>query len=72
MSALISVQDLRKHYRVAKRESGLRGAVRQLFAPRHETVRALDGVSFAAGPEAADGRSSSTRGSSSTTAILRR
>ncbi len=43
---LVSVRDLKKHFTVAKRDPGLRGAIRQLFAPRHEVVKALDGVSF--------------------------
>jgi ABC-2 type transport system ATP-binding protein len=43
---MISVRDLSKHFVVAKRGPGLKGAVRQLFAPKHEVVKAVDSVSF--------------------------
>jgi ABC-2 type transport system ATP-binding protein len=43
---MISIRDLRKHYRVHKRPPGLRAAVRSLFRRSYETVLAVDGVSF--------------------------
>ncbi len=43
---MISVRGLHKHYRVAKREAGLRAAVSSLFRRRYETVRAVDGIDF--------------------------
>jgi len=43
---MISVRGLQKHYRVAKREAGLRAAVSSLFHRRYETVRAVDGIDF--------------------------
>jgi ABC-2 type transport system ATP-binding protein len=45
-SPMISVRGLHKHYRVAKREAGLRAAVSSLFRRRYETVRAVDGIDF--------------------------
>jgi ABC-2 type transport system ATP-binding protein len=43
---LISVRDLRKHYRVHERPPGLAAAVRSIFRRTYKTVRAVDGVSF--------------------------
>jgi ABC-2 type transport system ATP-binding protein len=43
---MISVRELRKHYRVHKRPPGLRSALRSLFRRTYETVPAVDGVSF--------------------------
>jgi len=47
MSIVIEAIDLHKHFKVIKHRPGLRGAVQNLFARRHEIVRAVDGVSFA-------------------------
>ena len=46
MSAVIKVQDLRKQYRYAKRGRGLIGALRGAVAPEHQTIDAVDGISF--------------------------
>ena len=46
MSAVISVQDLRKQYRYAKRGRGLIGALRGAVAPEHQTIGAVDAISF--------------------------
>jgi ABC-2 type transport system ATP-binding protein len=46
MSAVISVQDLRKQYRYAKRGRGLIGALKGAIAPEHQTIQAVDGISF--------------------------
>lgn len=46
MSIVIEAADLRKHFKIFKHRPGLRGAVRNLFFRRHETVHAVDGVSF--------------------------
>ena len=46
MSAVITVQDLRKSYRYAKRGRGLIGALRGAVAPEHQTIAAVDGISF--------------------------
>jgi ABC-2 type transport system ATP-binding protein len=43
---VIDVRDLVKHYRVHKRAPGLGAALRSLVSRRHETVRAVDGISF--------------------------
>ena len=45
-TAQIRVRDLEKSFQVAKRRRGLRGAVRGLFKPDYQTVRALHGMSF--------------------------
>ncbi|MCB9555082.1 MAG: ATP-binding cassette domain-containing protein [Deltaproteobacteria bacterium] len=42
--------DLAKHYRVHRREAGISAALRSLFARRFETIRAVDGISFAIDP----------------------
>ena len=42
----IVVRDLRKGFRIAKRQSGTLGAVRGLFSRSYEVIKALDGVSF--------------------------
>ena len=43
----IVVDQLRKTYRVHEREPGIAGALKAMLRPRHRTVQALDGVSFA-------------------------
>jgi len=43
---VIDVRDLAKHYRVHKRPPGLWPALRSLVRRTHETVRAVDGLSF--------------------------
>jgi ABC-2 type transport system ATP-binding protein len=46
----IEVEGLTKHYQVYHKEEGLAGSLRALFHRRYETVRAVDGVSFAIAP----------------------
>jgi ABC-2 type transport system ATP-binding protein len=50
MKSIITVNDLHKHFRVAKHQRGFAGAVRNLFSREFKLVRAVDGVSFAVNP----------------------
>ena len=43
---MIDVRELRKHFKVHKRPPGLGAALRSVLRRRHETVKAVDGVSF--------------------------
>jgi ABC-2 type transport system ATP-binding protein len=43
---VIRVRDLRKHYRVHRREPGLGAALRSLLRRRYDAVPAVDGISF--------------------------
>ena len=43
---LISVDNLVKEFKVARREPGLKGAVKYLFSRKHEIVKAVDNISF--------------------------
>jgi ABC-2 type transport system ATP-binding protein len=43
---VIQVRELRKEYKVHRRPPGLGASIRSLFRRRHETVRAVDGISF--------------------------
>lgn len=43
---MIEFQNICKTYRVAKRQSGFKNAVKSLFSREYETIRALDNVSF--------------------------
>lgn len=45
----IIAEGLTKTYRVAKKREGVKGAVVDLFRPRHEVLTAVDGISFALG-----------------------
>ena len=47
MGSLIHVEDLTKHYHRPRRQEGFLGGVRTLFTRQVDTVRAVDGVSFA-------------------------
>ena len=47
---MIQVRELRKEYKVHRRPPGLGASIRSLFRRRHETVRAVDGISFSVGP----------------------
>ncbi len=43
---IIEVKNLKKYYRVYKKEPGLRGSVKSLFKRQYEEVRAVDNISF--------------------------
>jgi ABC-2 type transport system ATP-binding protein len=43
---LISVNNLVKEFKVARREPGLKGAAKHLFSRKHEIVKAVDNISF--------------------------
>jgi viologen exporter family transport system ATP-binding protein len=45
-SPMISVGDLRKHFKVHRRPPGLRSAVRSVFRRPTTTVKAVDGITF--------------------------
>jgi ABC-2 type transport system ATP-binding protein len=47
---VIAVESLSKHYRVHSRAPGLRAALRSLVRRPHDTVRAVDGISFRIDP----------------------
>jgi ABC-2 type transport system ATP-binding protein len=42
----IVVSDLKKYYRVHRKETGLMGSLRSLFKREYEEVKAVDGISF--------------------------
>ncbi|MBW5445043.1 ATP-binding cassette domain-containing protein [Cohnella sp. CFH 77786] len=50
MAAVIEVKDIVKEYVVAKKESGLRGALKGLLFPDKKVVRGVDGISFSIQP----------------------
>ncbi|MDM5315287.1 ATP-binding cassette domain-containing protein [Fictibacillus sp. b24] len=43
---MIVVKKLEKHYKIAKRDPGLRGAVKSLFHRKYETKKAVKGISM--------------------------
>ncbi len=47
---MIEVQDLVKHYSVAKREGGFANSVRAFFKREYESVKAVEGISFSIQP----------------------
>ena len=47
---MIQVRELRKEYKVHRRQPGLGASIRSLFRRRHEAVKAVDGISFSVGP----------------------
>jgi ABC-2 type transport system ATP-binding protein len=47
---MIVARDLVKHFRVHKRPPGMRAALKSVFRRKRETVKAVDGVSFAIEP----------------------
>lgn len=47
---IISVNHLKKHFRVYKKEAGLRGALRALWKREHRLVKAVDDISFTINP----------------------
>lgn len=44
--AYIEVEDLRKEFKVVRRDKGLKNAVKSLFYREYDTVKAVDGISF--------------------------
>jgi ABC-2 type transport system ATP-binding protein len=46
MSSVISVDKLKKYYKVHQKEPGLSGSIRSLFNRKYYDVKAVDGVSF--------------------------
>lgn len=44
--ALMEVRNLKKDYRIVKKEEGIRGSIRHLIKPRYECKEAVKGVSF--------------------------
>ena len=46
MEPIITVRDLRKHFKIARRQHGMTGALRSLLSPQYRLVRAVDGVTF--------------------------
>jgi len=46
MSAIITVENLQKQFRINKHHRGLRGSLRNLVSRAHVIVRAVDGISF--------------------------
>ncbi|MGE5073124.1 MAG: ABC transporter ATP-binding protein, partial [Anaerolineae bacterium] len=47
--AVIEARDLTKVFQIPRKEPGLKGSIKALFAPRYEHKRAVDGVSFQVG-----------------------
>ncbi len=47
---MIEVRELRKEYKVHRRQPGLGASIRSLFRRRYEPVKAVDGISFSVGP----------------------
>ncbi len=43
---MIEVKDLRKEFRKAVKEPGLKGSFKALFKPKYDIVKAVDGISF--------------------------
>jgi ABC-2 type transport system ATP-binding protein len=46
MSSVIKVKDVRRSFRSAKKEEGMKGAMGLLFKPQYQTHEALKGISF--------------------------
>ncbi len=46
MEPIISVQNIRKHYQVHKKEEGLGGSLKALWKRNYTTVKAVDDISF--------------------------
>ena len=42
----IHVKDLKKYYRVYKKEPGIRGSIEAIFNRKYFDVKAVDGISF--------------------------
>lgn len=42
----IEVRDLRKDYKIAKKEAGIRGSLKYLINPRYEAIPAVKGITF--------------------------
>ena len=46
MDNMIYVENIRKEFKKIIKEPGVKGAVKALFRPKHEIVKAVDGISF--------------------------
>ncbi len=46
MESMIMVQDIKKYYRIAKRDKGITASLRYLFNRKYEIRKAVDEVSF--------------------------
>src|SRR3989344_5898685 len=46
MESIISVQHLKKYYKVYKKQRGLMGSLKALFARKYESVQAVNDISF--------------------------
>ena len=42
----IEVHDLKKNYKIAKKEAGIVGSLKHLVSPRYEELPAVKGISF--------------------------
>ncbi len=49
METIIAVEGIRKYYKVAKRDRGMRAAIGQLFNRKYEVKKAVDDISFMIG-----------------------
>ena len=45
-NSMIHVENLKKHFKKAIKEPGLKGSIKALFKPEYDVVKAVDGVSF--------------------------
>ena len=43
---VISIQNLKKYYKVHKKESGVKGSIKTLFKREYYDVKAVDDISF--------------------------
>ncbi|MEW6716067.1 MAG: ATP-binding cassette domain-containing protein [Chloroflexota bacterium] len=50
MSPIIKVNNLSKHFKVYRYHRGAWGALRNLFSPQYQLIRAVDGISFEVHP----------------------
>ena len=44
MANIIKIKDLKKHFKVHKKEQGLKASFKSLFSRKFEIVKALDGI----------------------------
>jgi viologen exporter family transport system ATP-binding protein len=50
VSAVVTISQLAKHYKVPEREAGLKAAIVSLFNRKYRSVKAVDGISFTIDP----------------------